>query len=87
MFCSQQDDERQKLEAAPGNSEALLPTTDNLMGSVRDTSLSGVYVFVCMAVLEIVVGHQTFSDQNWCLSEHVPAWSDIMSYHNMLTGG
>jgi len=37
------------------------------------------------AVLEIVVGHWTFSDQNWCLSKHVPVWSDIMSYHNMLT--
>ena len=34
------------------------------------------------AVLEIMVGHLTFSDQTWCLSEHVLFWSGIMSNKN-----
>ena len=38
-------------------------------------------------MLEIVVRHLTFSDQNWCLSEHVPFSLGIMSYHNVLTIG
>jgi len=38
-------------------------------------------------VLEMVVGHQIFSDQNWYLSEHVPVWLDIISYQNVLTIG
>ena len=35
--------------------------------------------------LEIMVGHLTFSDQNWYLSEHVLFWLDLMSNHNFFT--
>ena len=55
------------------------------MGQESQTCMIPVYSIT--AVLEIVVRHQAFSDQNWYLSEHVPVWSDIMSYHNVLTIG
>ena len=34
-----------------------------------------------------MVGRLTFSDQNWCLSEHVTFWSDTLSDHDILTIG
>ena len=54
------------------------------MASFSKQQILGGTKIVYVAVLEIVVGHRTFSDQNWYLSEYFWFWSDKMSKQKIM---